>query len=76
MIETKDLIRILEDLPETRLRLLELTPKLINEMGELIPEKATFYVNELLEAMKEVEEYSEDTRKAVACLKRLARLWT
>jgi len=75
-METKDLIRILGGLPETRLRLLELTPKLLNEQGELIPDKATFYVNELIEATKEVEQYSNDTRRAVACLKRLARLWT
>jgi len=75
-METKNLIRLLEDLPETRLRLLELTPKLINEKGELIPDRATFYVNELIEATKEVEQYTDDTRKAVACLKRLARLWT
>jgi len=75
MIETGDLIRILKGVPETRLRILELSHKLIGENGDIDPQKVAFYSKELLEATEEAQQYSRETQEAVRCLKELARLW-
>ena len=74
-METKDLIRILKEVPETKLRILDLCHKLIGKDGTINPEKVTFYNTELLEATKEAEQYSRETKEAVRCLRELARLW-
>lgn len=74
-METRDLIRILKEVPETRLRILNLCHELIGEDGAVDAEKVAFYSSELLEATKEAEQYSKETREAVRCLRELARLW-
>jgi len=74
-METRDLIRILKEVPETHLRILDLCPKLVGKDGKIDPEKVAFYNTELLEATKEAEQYSRETKEAVRCLKELARLW-
>ena len=76
MIETSDLIRILEAVPEKRLRILDLCHKLIGEDGEIDPTKVAFYSKELVEATEEAEQYSKETREAVRCLRDLARSWS
>lgn len=76
MIETSDLIRILKEIPETRLRILELCHKLIGEDDNVDPQKVAFYSKELLEATKEAEQYSKETKEAVRCLRELARFWS
>jgi hypothetical protein len=75
LVDTKKLIRILEELPETRLRLIELCPKLLGKGGEIDPKKVAFYSLELEEATREAEEYSKYNREAVRCLSDLARSW-
>lgn len=67
-METEDLIRILKEVPEARLRLFPLAYKVIGEDGTVDPEKVAFYHKELSEAVKEAEAYSEDTKGAVRCL--------
>jgi len=74
MIETRDLIRILKEVPETRLRILGLCRKLVGEDGAIDPEKVAFYSKELVEATKEAGQYSNETQEAVRCLRELARL--
>ena len=74
-METRDLIRILKGLPETRLRILDLCHKLIGKDGSVDTEKVAFYTTELLEATKEAEQYCRETREAVRCLRELARSW-
>ena len=74
-METRDLIRILEEVPETRLRILDLCHELVGEDGTVDAEKVAFYSSELIEATKEAEQYSKETREAVRCLRELARLW-
>lgn len=73
MLEAKDLIRILKQLPETRLRILELCGKLVTEEGTIDGEKVAFYSRELTQATKEAEQYSRETQAAVGCLRPLAR---
>jgi len=73
MIETRDLIRILEGIPETRLRILELCHKVVKKDSTIDGEKVAFYAKELVEATKEAEQYSKDTHEAVRCLRELAR---
>jgi len=72
-MESKDLIRILKQVPEARLRILELCHKVIGKKGDVDPEKVAFYSSELLEATKEAEQYSKETQEAVRCLRELAR---
>ena len=72
-METGDLIRILKEVPEARLRILELCHKLIGKTGDVDPEKVAFYSTELLEATKEAEQYSKETQEAAQCLRELAR---
>ena len=72
-MDTGDLIRILKEVPEARLRILELCPELIGENGNVDPTKVAFYSRELLEATKEAEQYSKETQEAVRCLSELAR---
>ena len=73
MLEAKDLIRILRQVPETRLRILELCGELIGEDGTVDGEKVAFYSSELIAATKEAEQYSRETQEAVRCLRPLAR---
>jgi hypothetical protein len=72
-MESKDLIRILKQVPEARLRILELCHKVIGKKGDVDPEKVAFYSKELLEATKEAEQHSKETHEAVRCLRELAR---
>jgi hypothetical protein len=72
-METRDLVRILEGVPEARLRILELCHKLIGENGKIDPEKVAFYSKELLEATEEAAQYSKETQEAARCLRELAR---
>jgi len=72
-MDTEKLIHVLEELPETRLRLIELCPRLLGEDGEIDPKKVAFCSQELEEATKEAEEYSRQTKEAVRCLSDLAR---
>ena len=76
MIETSDLIRILKEVPETRLRILDLCHKLIGEDGKIDPQKVAFYYKELQEVIEEAEQYSKETKEAVRCLRDLARSWS
>jgi hypothetical protein len=73
MLEAKDLIRILRQVPEARLRILELCGELIGEEGTVDGEKVAFYSHELIEATKEAEQYSRETQAAVRCLRELGR---
>jgi len=75
MMGTKYLVRILKGLPEKRLRLIELCHKVIGKGGTVDAEKVAFYATEVTEATKEAEQYSRETREAVRCLRKLARLW-
>ena len=74
-MKTRDLIRILKGVPETRLRILELCHKVLREDGTVDPQKVAFYSKELIEATEEAEQYSKETKEAVRCLRELARLW-
>jgi hypothetical protein len=74
-METRDLIRILKEVPETKLRILDLCRDLVGKDGNIDPEKVAFYNKELLEATQEAEQYSKETKEAVRCLRELARLW-
>jgi hypothetical protein len=72
-VETAELIRILKEVPEARLRILELCHKVIGVNGDVDPEKVAFYSKELLEATEEAEQYSKGTQEAARCLRELAR---
>ena len=71
-METKDLIRILKGVPETRLRIIDLAWKVTDD-GAIDPDKVALHYKEIKEATDEAQAYSEATKEAVECLRELAR---
>lgn len=67
-MNSNDLIKILREVPQFRLRLIELAWELVGEDG-LDPGKVTFYAKELTEAIEEAESYSRATKEVVRCLR-------
>lgn len=72
-METQDLIRILEEVPETRLRIIDLTWEVVDGEGVIDPDKVALNYKEISEAVGEAQAYSQATERAVLCLKDLVR---
>jgi len=72
-MNVQELIEALKEVPECRLRIIELAWK-VTEDGEIKPELVAFHSEELKEAAKEVEIYIEQTREAIECLMKLVLL--
>ena len=68
-----DLVRVLEGLPETRLRLIDLAWEVVDDEGAIDPDKVALNYKEISEAMDEAQAYAQATEKAVLCLNVLAR---
>ena len=68
MIDQEELIEILRQVPEKRLKIFELTWELVGEDGDLDPDKVAFYSEELEQAVSEAKVYSAETAEAVQCL--------
>jgi hypothetical protein len=68
-----DLVCLLSELPESRLRLTELAWEAVGEDGSLDPAKVAFYAKELTEAIHEAGAYSQATKEMVLCLRELVR---
>jgi len=69
-MDTQELIEALKEVPERRLRIIELAWKVTKD-GAVNPDLAAFYSEELEEAAREVESYVQETREAVECLRKL-----
>ena len=67
-MDAYDLIRVLKEVPECRLRLIELAWETVGDDGSIDPEKLGFRRKELEEAIAEAEAYAKATRGAVQCL--------
>jgi len=67
-MDAHDLIRVLKEVPECRLRLIELAWEAVGDDGSIDPEKLGFRRKELEEAIAEAEAYAQATRGAVQCL--------
>ncbi len=67
-MESHDLIRVLKEIPECRLRLIDLAREMVGDDGSLDTEKLGFRRKELEEAIAEAEAYAKATREAVQCL--------
>lgn len=72
-MKPKDLIKILEAVPETRLRIFPLARDLVGENGGIDPAKVAFNQKELTEAVEEAKAYSAATNEAVRCLIEMAQ---
>jgi len=68
-----NLIEDLKDLPEVRLRIIDLTWSLVNEGGDLDADRLVSMSQEVDEAIDEARAYADETRMAVSCLMKLAR---
>ena len=67
------MIQALRQVPETRLRIIELAWKVVREDGTLDPAIMAFYSKELTEAFAEARGYISATEEVVRCLKKIAR---
>ena len=65
----KDLVSILNTVPERRLRILELAWELVDANGELDENQAVLRMQEIREACQEAEDYAAATKKMVWSLK-------
>lgn len=68
-----EFIRALREVPEERLRLIELAWELVGEDGNLDCGKAVFHSQELEEALAEAQAYVQAAKEALWELSRLAR---
>jgi len=66
-MKASDLVQVLRELPEYRLRLIELTWKVTRD-GSIEPNLLAFHSKEIAEAIAEAEAYRDATREAVRCL--------
>ena len=69
----EEVIRALRQVPEVRLRLIELTRLLVKEDGSLDHEKASFLRQDIDQSTGEARAYAHDTERAVQWLRELAR---
>lgn len=70
MIEPADLIRALKEVPEQKLKLLDLAREAAKD-GSLDTDMLAYRHKEVKEAADEAESYSAETRKLVTVLKEL-----
>jgi len=63
-----NLVEILKGVPECRLRLIEISWKLVGDEGKIDHHLLAFHSKEIKEAIKEAEMYQKATREAVKCL--------
>jgi len=74
MISQEELIEILRQVPEKRLKIFELAWEVVGEDGNLDLDKVAFYSKELDQAISEAKAYSVETAEAVQCLKSFFKL--
>lgn len=67
-MESRDLIRILKEVPEYRLRIIQLASEVIDGDGKIDPQKLSFLRKEVEEAVDEARAYVQATKEAVLCL--------
>jgi hypothetical protein len=70
-LETEELVLALSSLPETRLRLIEITWELVNKDGTCNPDQVAFHAEELEQAIAEAEAYAKSTKELLGCLTEL-----
>ena len=72
-MDTEQIVEILRQLPEVRLRVLDLAWMVTRDDGSVDREKLLFHARELEEAFQEARAYAEATRESVRCLKSIPR---
>jgi len=72
-MNSQDLIEALKEVPERRLRIIELAWKVARD-GRMDPDLAAFHALEIEEAAREARAYIEEAQEVLECLRRLAKL--
>ena len=67
-MEASDLIRILKEVPECQLQLVQLASEVTGEDGNIDSQKLSFLRKEVEEAVDEAKAYVQATKEAVLCL--------
>jgi len=71
-MNSEDLVRALETVPEKRLKLLDLTWEVVDENGEIDRDKVIRLAAEIENAFQEARAYTHDTERVRWGLKTLA----
>ena len=72
-METSEIVRALREVPEVRLRLIEVAWKVTGDDGQLDYDVIRSISGALQEAFSEAREYVQSTRETVWALKQIAR---
>lgn len=72
-MESSDLVKALKEVPECRLRLLELAREAVKKDGTLDDDMLMNRYKEIKEAADEAEDYARETQEAVRCLMDLVK---
>ena len=67
------IVQALKNLPEVRLRIIDLAWSVTREDGAIDTDKVCLRGREIVEASEEARAYSDNTKKAVSWLKNMAR---
>lgn len=67
-MEAKELVKILEEVPEFNLRLIQITREITDDTGAIDAQKMSFRRKEVEEAASEAEAYVKTTKEAIQCL--------
>lgn len=67
-MNSKELVKILEEVPEFNLRLIQIAREIVDDNGAIDANKMSFCRKEVEEAAKEAEAYIKDTKEAIRCL--------
>ncbi|MBI4286315.1 MAG: hypothetical protein HY670_10545 [Chloroflexi bacterium] len=70
-MDTDSVLRALRQVPEMRLRLIEMAWGITGEDGSLDLQRVAFYRLEMAEAIGEAQAYVQATREAVHCLREI-----
>lgn len=73
MIEPKDLVNALEEVPVCRLKLLDLARRAVKEDGSLDTDWLAFNHKEIEQASDEAESYAREVSEAIGSLQALAK---
>jgi hypothetical protein len=72
---SSELVVLLKQVPEKRLRLVELAWEVLDSEGNLDPQKTIVMMAEIKTAVSEAEHYAKTTAAMTAALARLAPPW-
>ncbi len=73
IISHEDLVRIVRELPERQLQIIDLAWKVVKEDGSIDQTRALIFIDDIERARQEARSYAATTERAVWALRDIAR---